>query len=292
QLGPAMSDASGEVAYTARVFPRSVSYATGWMMLLAYFIVCPWEAVAIGRIFAYVFPALDSCALYEIGGRPVYLPRLIIGLALTSLLTILNYRGVRLSATFQNWTAFGTLALCVVFAAAGASKGSAQNLPPLFTHGKFVSILLVWQIVPYFMTGYESVGKAAEEANPDFRHDGFFVAIATAILVGIAFYCSVIAAVAYAAPWRELLGTNFLTATAFQRATGSRWIVRVILAAAVLSLVKCFNGNFVASSRLLFAMGRRGLVNSQLAEVHRMNQTPSIAVMCVGIATALCMFLG
>jgi basic amino acid/polyamine antiporter, APA family len=292
QLVSAMPDASGEVAYTARVFPRSVSYATGWMMLLAYFIVCPWEAVAIGRIFAYVFPALDSFALYEIGGRPVYLPRLIIGLALTSLLTILNYRGVRLSATFQNWTAFGTLALFGVFAAAGASKGSAQNLPPLFTHGKFVSILLVLQIVPYFMTGYESVGKAAEEANPDFRHDGFFVAIATAILVGIAFYCFVIAAVAYAAPWRELLGTNFLTATAFQRATGSRWIVRVILAAAVLSLVKCFNGNFVASSRLLFAMGRRGLVNSQLAEVHRLNQTPSIAVMWVGVATALCMFLG
>ena len=98
QLVSAMPDASGEVAYTARVFPRSVSYATGWMMLLAYFIVCPWEAVAIGRIFAYVFPALDSFALYEIGGRPVYLPRLIIGLALTSLLTILNYRGVRLSA--------------------------------------------------------------------------------------------------------------------------------------------------------------------------------------------------
>src|SRR5574337_832461 len=40
----ALPDASGEVAYTARVFPQSVSFATGWMMLLAYFIVCPWEA--------------------------------------------------------------------------------------------------------------------------------------------------------------------------------------------------------------------------------------------------------
>ena len=44
-----MPDASGEVAYTAKVFPPSVSYATGWMMMLAYFIVCPWEAVAVGR---------------------------------------------------------------------------------------------------------------------------------------------------------------------------------------------------------------------------------------------------
>ena len=143
QLVSAIPDASGEVAYTARVFPRTVSYGTGWMMLLAYFIVCPWEAVAVGRIAAYIFPALDSLPLYQIGGKAVFLPRLIIGLALTGLLTLLNYRGIRLTASFQNWTAFGTLALFVVFIAFGAGRGSAQNLPPLFTHTKFVSVFLV-----------------------------------------------------------------------------------------------------------------------------------------------------
>ena len=118
RLVVAMPDAAGEIAYTSAVFPRSVSFATGWMMILAYFIVCPWEAVAVGRIAAYIFPSLDTLELYRIAGRPVYLPHLIIGLALTALLTVLNYRGVRLSATFQNWTTFGTLALFVIFVAA------------------------------------------------------------------------------------------------------------------------------------------------------------------------------
>src|SRR5207245_6578416 len=45
-------------------------------------------------------------------------------------------------------------------------------------------------------------------------------------------------------------------------------------------------------SRLLFAMGRRGLVERKLAAVHLRNQTPSVAVICVGVATAACMFLG
>jgi len=291
KLVVAMPDAAGEIAYTA-VFSRPISFATGWMMTLAYFIVCPWEAVAVGRIAGYIVPGLDSVELYRIAGRPVYLPHLIIGLSLTALLTLLNYRGIRLSATFQNWTSFGTLALFIVFVGLGVSRGSAANIQPLFTHTPLISILLVIQVVPYFMTGFESVGKAAEEASPDFRARGFFRAIWMAIFIGILFYASIVAAVAFVAPWRKLTGEKFMTAVAFQQALGSRWIVNVILAAALLSLFKCFNGNFVAASRLLFALGRRGMVDSRVGTIHAVYQTPSAAVLCVGLATAAGMLLG
>jgi APA family basic amino acid/polyamine antiporter len=292
QLVVAMPDAAGEVAYTSAVFPRSISFATGWMMTLAYFIVCPWEAVAVGRIAAYIFPQLDSFALYTIAGRPVYLPKLIIGLGLTALLTILNYRGIRLSATFQNWTSFGTLALFVIFVILGVTRGSSANFPPLFTHAPFVSILLVIQIVPYFMTGFESVGKAAEEASPEFHGSSFYRAIWMAILVGIIFYASIVAAVGFVAPWHQLTGEKFMTAVAFQQALGSRWIVNIILAAALLSLFKCFNGNFVAASRLVFALGRRGMIRAEASSIHPTHQTPATAVLYVGTATAVCMLLG
>jgi APA family basic amino acid/polyamine antiporter len=292
KLVVAMPDAAGEVAYTAAVFPRSVSFATGWMMFLAYFIVCPWEAVAVGRIAGYIFPQLDSVELYRIAGRPVFLPHLVIGLSLTALLTVLNYRGVRLSATFQNWTSFGTLALFVVFVAVGVSQGSPHNFPPLFSATPFISILLVLQIVPYFMTGFESVSKAAEEASSDFRARSFSRAILMAILVGVLFYTVVVAAVGFVAPWHALLGEKFMTAVAFQYAVGARWIVNIILATAMLSLFKCFNGNFVAASRLLFALGRRGMVDARAAEVHSKFHTPSLAVLCIGFSTAACMLLG
>jgi basic amino acid/polyamine antiporter, APA family len=292
RLVVAMPDAAGEVAYTAKVFAEHVSFATGWMMVLSYFIVCPWEAVAVGKIVSYIFPALDSLALYRIAGRPVYLPHVLIGLGLVVPLTLLNYRGISSSARFQNWTTFGTLAIFVTFVGFGVSKGSIRNFPPLFTHGGFVSVLLVVQIVPYFMAGFESVVKAVEEASPDFNVQGFSKAIAMAIAVGVLFYTIVIAAVGYVAPWRQLTQEKFMTAVAFEQAVGSRWIVGAILTAAVLSLVKIFNGNLVAASRLLFAMGRRGLVDGALARIHSRNHTPSYAVICVGIASAACMFLG
>jgi amino acid transporter len=292
RLVASMPDAAGEIAYTGAAFSRRTSFATGWVMMLAYFIVCPWEAVAIGRIVGYIFPSFDSMEIYRIAGRPVYLPHLVIGLALTALLTILNYRGIRMSATFQNWTTFSTLALFLIFVALGASKGSPRNFPPLFTHAPLVSFLLVVQIVPYFMTGFESVSKAAEESTAEFDDRGFLRAIAMAVLAGILFYTVIIAVVAFVAPWRELTGEKFMTAVAFQRAVGSRWIVDVILAAALLSLVKCFNGNFVAASRMVFALGRRGLIDERAGRIHARNQTPSVAVLCVGVATGLCMLLG
>jgi len=297
KLVVAMPDAAGEIAYTSAVFPRSLSFATGWMMTLAYFIVCPWEAVAVGRIAAYIVPSLDSVELYRIAGRPVYLPHVLVGLALTALLTVLNYRGVRLSATFQNWTTFGTLALFVVFVAVGVSRGSPANFPPLFTRTPAVSILLVIQIVPYFMTGFESIGKAAEEAGPGFRAQGFFRAICMAVVIGIVFYVTIIAAVSYVAPWRQLIGKTFMTAVAFQQALGSRgfaskWIVNIILATALLSLFKCFNGNFVAASRLFFALGRRGMIVPRAGTIHVEYQTPSVAVLSVGVVTAVAMLLG
>ncbi len=288
----AMPDAAGEIAYTSAIFPRAVSFATGWMMTLAYFIVCPWEAVAVGRIAAYIFPSLDSLEIYRVAGRPVYLPHLAVGLALTAFLTVLNFRGVRLSATFQNWTSFGTLALFFIFVGFGVSHGSTVNFPPLFTHSRLISVLLVIQIVPYFMTGFESVGKAAEEASPDFRSGGFFRAIWMAVVIGFLFYATIVAAVAFVAPWHALIGEKFMTAVAFEQALRSRWIVNVILAAALLSLFKCFNGNFVAATRLFFALGRNGMIPMQAGKIHARYQTPSTAVVAVGLATAVCMLLG
>ena len=291
-LVKAMPDAAGEIAYTAAVFPRSISFATGWTMLLAYYIVCPWEAVAIGRIAGYLFPALNTLELYRVGGKPVFLPHLVMGLGFTALITLLNYRGIRLSATVQNWTTFAVIALTIGFVSAGVSHGSTQNLQPLFNGPAVVSVVLMLQIVPYFMTGFESIGKASEEASTEFQPRRFMLAILLAIITGAAFYAIVTTAVAYVAPWRSLVHERFATAVAFERAMGSQWIVRVIMATALLSLMKIFNGNFIAASRLLFGLGRRGLADERLGYVHPRNRTPSAAVVCLGVATALLMFAG
>jgi len=148
QLVKAIPDAAGEAAYVARFFPPSVSFATGWMMFLSYFLTCPFEALAAGRISGYLFPSLNTIELYRLGGYPVYLPHMLLGLNLTILLTWLNYRGIQASARLSKTATFTFLSLVVIFALAGARHGSVSNFYPMFSHTPLLSILLVWQVVP------------------------------------------------------------------------------------------------------------------------------------------------
>jgi basic amino acid/polyamine antiporter, APA family len=287
-----LPDAAGEAAYTAQVFPPIVSYFTGWMMLLAYFIVCPWEAVAIGKIAAYIFPSLDRFVLYRVAGQPVFLPRLLLGFALTLVLATINYRGIRLSANFQKAMTSMVLIIFVALVAISGYRGAPANFHPAFHATPFLSILLTLQIVPYFLTGFESAPKYAEESNPEFRPTSYMQAIALALGVGAIFYALCILAVGYIAPWQSLLGKRFATAIAFEHGLGKHWPVQLILVMALFGLFQCFNGNFAASTRMLFAFARRGTLAPRFSAIHEKFSTPSAAVIAITVGTLLAVLLG
>jgi amino acid transporter len=117
-------------------------------------------------------------------------------------------------------------------------------------------------------------------------------AIALALLVGAGFYALAVVAVGYVAPWQNLVGKRFATAIAFAQALGARWPVRLILVMAFFGLFQCFNGNFVASSRLLFAYGRRQTIPAPFGRIHERFQTPSVAILGIAAATIAGLLLG
>ncbi|MGH9644831.1 MAG: APC family permease [Terriglobales bacterium] len=293
ELVKAVPNSAGEAAYVAPFFPAWVTFATGWVAFLSYWLTCPFEALAAGRIAGYLFPSLNTMELYRLGGYPVYLPHMALGLVLTVVLTWLNYRGIQSSARLSKTTTFTFLTLVLVFALAGAWHGSASNLHPLFSHTPLLSVLLVWQVVPWLVSGFESVGKCAEEASPGFSDRNFLTAILLTIFAGLIFFWVVIGAVSFVAPWQSLKSNQqFPMAVAFESALHAHWIVVLIMGTALVAMLQAFNANMVASSRLLFAMSRMNLLNPRMSSVHSRNQTPWTAIIAVGIATALTIFLG
>jgi len=291
-----IQDAGAEIAYTEGVFPPFVSFAAGWTMVLSYAIVCPWEAVATGNLLARVFPALNSFPLYVVGGSPIYAPRLAVGLGLTLLVALVNYRGIRPSGVFQDVMTFGLLATFAIFTLLGFARGSASNMLPLFSHGgpagPWLSIFLVLQIVPYFMTGFESVAKGSEEARAGFDPKHFTTAIYAALVAGFLFYVIIIAVVTYVYPWQDIVSGHVRTEVAFERTFGSHAIAQLILFGAFLSLLKIFNGNFVAATRMLYAIGRRNLVHPSLGRVHPSHGTPVVAIALMAALTMAAAMFG
>jgi amino acid transporter len=103
----------------------------------------------------------------------------------------------------------------------------------------------------------------------------------------------VIAAVSFVAPWPSLqTNQQFPMAVAFEQALHAHWIVVLIMASALVAMLQAFNANMVTSSRLLFAMSRMNLLNPRLSAIDNHKQTPWAAILAVGIATALTIFLG
>jgi len=297
RLALRMPEAGSEIAYTGAVFPRAASFATGWVVTLSYLVVCPYEAVAVGELAAAVFPAMDSLELYRIGGKPVYLPHVVLGLGLTAAITLINCRGMRQSAFFQNWTTYGLLAVFAVFAVLGLARGQVDNLNPLFVNGPgtvdaLSSTLKVLPIVPYFLMGFETIPRCSEEAVGGFDPRRFTRLMLLALGLATFFYVAVIGVVALQVPWEELRDQRFATSLAFERAFGWQWLVRLIMFGALLSLLKVFNGNFLSATRMFYALGRRGLIPPALGTVHEGWQTPTAAVLLVGALTAVASFMG
>src|SRR4029077_3666698 len=220
---------------------------------------------ATGNLLARVFPSLNSYQLYVIGGRPVFAPRLGVGLALSALVSAGHYPGIKPSGLFQDVMTFGLLGTFAIFTLLGFTKGTSANMQPLFSHagsaGAMLSIFLEMQIVPYFMTGFESVAKGSEEAKAGVDPRSCSRAIYAALIAGFLFYVLIIGVVTYVYPWQEIVSGHVRTEVAFERTFGSHAIAQLIRFGAFLSLLKIFNGNFVAATRMLYAMGRRDLVH-------------------------------
>jgi len=99
-------------------------------------------------------------------------------------------------------------------------------------------------------------------------------------------------------PWESLANVHgeekvpFATAIAFEDAFGWPWLVRLMMFGVVLSLLKVLNGNFLAATRLLYAMGSREMLGGPLGKVHSRFQTPAPAILLCGLVAVLAVPLG
>lgn len=147
-------------------------------------------------------------------------------------------------------------------------------------------------IVPWFLSGFDAIPQAAEESETGVHPSKVGPAIIVSILMGIVFYVIVIFDVAMTMPWQESYAFELPAAAMFRIAFGYECAAQLVLFTGMLGLITTLNGFFIASSRLLFALGRGGLLPEWFGQVHPRFHTPRNALLFVGATALIGPFLG
>lgn len=137
-----------------------------------------------------------------------------------------------------------------------------------------------------------SIPQAAEEANESISPKTIGLLIPVSIAAAVCFYILLIMSTSIAAPWNDIVNTNLPTAAAFEVATESPLMVKLILITALVGLLTSWNGFFLAGSRVLFATGSGKIMAPSLGKAHPKFQTPYKAVLFCGIATFFASLMG
>jgi amino acid transporter len=290
----------GEMAYTYEMYGLRTSYVTGWLLALAYISVVAWEAISLAMLLETLFPVLHGPELYTVGGEPVYVGSIVIGMLGMVGFTALHYLGVRWGAQVQNVLTGLFILSSLCFIVAGLGWGDPANLQPLFkeaadggTASVVPGILAVLMTAPYFLAGFDTIPQVLEEKDEEtsLRSVGWMMALAVG-MAGV-FYALVILSASMAMPWEKLLELEELPAAAAFRATfESPLVADFVLAAALLGLLTSWNAIFIAASRLVFALSRARMIPSTFKTLHPAFQSPTNAVLFVGFIGAFGVPLG
>lgn len=114
ELTSALPIDGGVIEYVDRTYGKTVSFITGWLLLLSNIIMCPWETIAVstlfGTLFGDMFPWLRSIRLYSILGADVYLFPVLIALCLSGFIIRQNLHGPKAAAKAQSFLTKALLA--------------------------------------------------------------------------------------------------------------------------------------------------------------------------------------
>jgi APA family basic amino acid/polyamine antiporter len=288
ELTAALPRAGGELGFTYVALGPAWSWWCGWWLAFAYVGICAFEAVAIGTVLTSVAPQVRGSPAYSLAGSPVYAPALIVGPTMALVIGAVNWRGTKLSAGLQWAATAGLLAVGVSLFLAAGVRGEVTNLEPRFLgwHG----VLSALTVTPFLFVGFDVIPQAAEEIRIPRRQIGSVILFS--IVLAAAWYSLVQLSVGVGLPFEEHAVADLPTAAAASRLVGSPVAGWVIVLGGLLGILTSWNAFFIGATRLLFAMGRGGLLPAAWARLHDRYGTPIVPIVFVTTLSMLAPFLG
>ncbi|MCP4315563.1 MAG: APC family permease [Hyphomicrobiales bacterium] len=268
ELASRFPRAGGELVFAYAAFGRGPAFIAGWLLIGAYVSSLAFYVTASGMLLAEIFPSLQQMTLYSIAGTEVYLPVLILGIALCCAIWLLTYTGMGLAGGFQLVLLIAMVLIGIALAIVGFSHGRFDNFwPPYAPDAEpFADTLRFVLPAMTFLTGFSLITTLAEDAKLSPRHIGY--AVVATVVVAAGFYCTVLLATAWLIPWETTATLDDGVIDAYRKA-GFPLLAWGAFSISVLGLVTSFLALFPAASRVILAMGRAGLFPSVFSQLSR-----------------------
>jgi APA family basic amino acid/polyamine antiporter len=286
ELASAVPVSGSSYSYAYATLGEGIAMVVAACLLLEYGVSA--AAVAVGwsqylnellnNLFGFTIP--DSLSQAPEAGGVFNVPAVVLIL----LCTLLLIRGASESAKVNAVMVLIKVGVLVLFIAVGLSGWESNNLSD-FTPFGLGGITSAAGIIFFSYIGLDAVSTAGEEVKNPRRN--MPLAIIFALLAVTALYIAVTVVAVAAQPFAKFEGQEAGLAAILEDVTGSTWPGTVLAAGAVISIFSVTLVVIYGQTRILFAMGRDGMIPPLFHKVNPRTLTPVPATIIVAVVVSL-----
>ncbi|MFS7255245.1 amino acid permease [Carnobacterium divergens] len=277
--------AGGAYSYAYTIFGELVGWMTGWLVLCEYLlanasVASGWSGYVHGFLEGLGIPFPTALTASYNSEKGIYVD--IIAVLITLVVMYLVMQGAKKALRLNNVMVAVKFGLIVLFLVVGIFYVKPENWTP-FAPFQFKGIATGAAIVFFAFLGFDAVSMAAEEVENPQRDipRGIIGSLAIATIL----YIVVTLVLTGMVPYLQL---DVKDPVAFAvRFIGHDLIAGVISVGAILTLLTVLISMMYGLTRMIYAIGRDGLLPKTLSKVDSKTKTPKNATILIGIVSAV-----
>jgi len=268
------------------VFGEIVAWLVGWALLLEYglavaAVATGWSSYLNSLLagFHIVLPQAISGAFNPAAGTYINVPAIFIIFATAFLLTL----GIKESTRFNSWMVFLKVAVILLFIGVGVFYVKPTNWEPFLPFG-LSGVFSGAALVFFAYLGFDAVSSAAEEVKNPQRN--MPIGIIGSLLICTVLYVAVSMVLTGIVPYHALNVSDPVSYV--MQLVHQDWIAGIISLGAVVGMMTVILVMSYGGTRLLYALGRDGLLPKSMAELSPKFKTPVKNTWIFALLVAFC----
>jgi Amino acid transporters len=277
ELATGMPISGGSYHYVNRGLGSFFGSIVGWGMWTGLMFASAFYMVGFGQYIVEPIPMFDGRGLIVLFG--------LLGLGL---ILGVNFYGTEESSSAQNIMIGTELLIVIAYTVSGVFFIEFVNLAEFAPTGP-TGIMATTGTVFVTFLGFEIIATVAGEVKDPGRLIPLTMVLSVVSVTGL--YVVVMIVSTGVVPYQQLGGSLVPVSDVAAISLGPIGVVAIVFAA-VIAAISSSNSSILAASRVIFAMGRDGLMSDWLNQTHDRFNTPHRAIITTGAVTAALVSLG